>query len=122
MKKLLMVMSLFLLIGMASADEINIRPEVDARVTDDSLGLAFGASATGVLQNIVYADLKYAVMASDNIKNKLQLGIGISVLDAFAAASKEVKAPKNIFLRIGYGVDLIDNLNTQYVASFGWRF
>ena len=122
MKKLMVIAAMFLIIGIASADEVRIRPEVDARVTGDSLGLAFGASVSGILQNVAYVDMKYVVMTSDKIDNKLQLGAGISILDAFAAANKAIEAPKNIFLRIGYGVDFIDNLNTQYVASFGYRF
>jgi hypothetical protein len=123
MKKILCLTALCLLMiaGIARAESV-IRPEVDARVTGDSLGIGIGASLTGVAQNIVYADLKYVIMGSDVVDNKLQLGIGLNIIETLNALSKTTYESKNLFLRIGIGADVLDNLDIEYIASLAWRF
>jgi hypothetical protein len=61
-------------------------------------------------------------MGSDVVDNKLQLGIGLNIIETLNALSKTTYESKNLFLRIGIGADVLDNLDIEYIASLAWRF
>jgi hypothetical protein len=122
MKKLMCLIAVLVVFCGIAMAEPTIRPDVDIRVTGDSLGFAGGVSSNLFTNNVAYADMKYVVMASNDVDNKLQLGVGLNVIEALYATNKTSYDSKNVFLRAGIAVDLLDNLNLEYVASLAFRF
>ena len=129
MKKIIMLVFAWMLVfgtGSAMAENVNVRdfvrPEVDIRVTGDAVGLAGGITTTPFAYNLLSCDLKYVVMVNDKLDNKLQLGLNLNTLKVADEILGTDYGSENLFLSIGLGLDILDNLNVKYIAAFGWKF
>jgi len=129
LKKIIMLVFAWMLVfgtGLAMAENVNVRdfvrPEVDIRVTGDAVGLAGGITTTSFAYDLLSCDLKYVVMVNDKLDNKLQLGLNLNTLKVADEILGTDYGSENLFLSIGLGLDILDNLNVKYIAAFGWKF
>jgi hypothetical protein len=109
-------------VGVAKAENLALRPEIDIRITGDALGLAGGVSSQAFAYDLLRADLKYVIMASNKQDNKLQLGVALDIIQAMNKSLKTEIDTKDLSFRVGVATDLLDNLNVKYYAGAFLRF